>query len=89
MVKMAEKEDKREYLKKIRKRRKKGEINKREENELLQQIEKLQDKVEKEVLICRYIKMMEWIDVCDEIGYSWAQTHRIHRKAIEHLMLQS
>ena len=89
MVKMAEKENKREYLKEIRKRRKKGEINKREENELLQQIEKLQDKVEKEVLICRYIKMMEWIDVCDEIGYSWAQTLRIHRKAIEHLMLQS
>ena len=70
---MAEKEDKREYLKKIRKRKKKGKI----------------DKAEKEVLICRYIKTMEWIDVCDEIGYSWAQTHRIHRKAIEHLMLQS
>lgn len=89
MVKMAEKEDKREYLKKIRKRKKKGKIDKEEENELLRQIERLQDKVEKEVLICRYIKTMEWIDVCDEIGYSWAQTHRIHRKAIEHLMLQS
>lgn len=87
MVKMAEKEDKREYLKKIRKRKKKGKIDKEEESELLRQIEKLQDKVEKEVLICRYIKIMEWIDVCDEIGYSWAQTHRIHRKAIEHLML--
>lgn len=86
---MAEKEDKREYLKKIRKRKKKGKIDKEEESELLRQIERLQDKVEKEVLICRYIKTMEWIDVCDEIGYSWAQTHRIHRKAIEHLMLQS
>ena len=84
---MAEKEDKREYLKKIRKRKKKGNIDKEEEREMLRQIEKLQDKVEKEVLICRYIKIMEWIDVCDEIGYSWAQTHRIHRKAIEHLML--
>ena len=84
---MAEKKDKKEYLKKSRKRKKKGKIDKEEESELLRQIEKLQDKVEKEVLICRYIKIMEWIDVCDEIGYSWAQTHRIHRKAIEHLML--
>lgn len=34
----------------------------------------------------RYIDGMEWEEVCDAIGYSWRQTHRIHDRALGKLL---
>ena len=47
-----------------------------------QSIEKLPP-LESLVLRYRYILCYSWGDICEEIGYEWAQTYRIHRRALE------
>lgn len=49
-----------------------------------QNIESL-DPVERELIRLRYIDGKEWQDIADTIGYSWAQTHRHHGKALKKL----
>jgi DNA-directed RNA polymerase specialized sigma subunit len=40
---------------------------------------------ERLLIRCRYLMGMSWEQVCDKIHYSWTQTHRIHRSALDHL----
>jgi len=56
--------------------------------EALEAVEDAIDTLETvERLIMReyYINGLKWEQVCDKIGYSWAQTHRIHKNAIKKL----
>jgi hypothetical protein len=39
--------------------------------------------VEGDVLIERYIKLKDWADVCDAVGYGWSQTHSYHRIGLD------
>lgn len=41
------------------------------------------DGTEGDVLFEKYIKLKTWEQVCVDINYSWMQTHRYHRKALE------
>lgn len=43
----------------------------------------VEDGVQSRILWLRYIKFKEWTDICEEIGYSWNQTHRLHSKALK------
>ena len=38
--------------------------------------------IEREVLRLRYIDGAEWIDIAETINYEWAQTHRVHARAL-------
>ena len=38
--------------------------------------------IERELMRLRYIDGAEWNDVADTIHYEWAQTHRVHAKAL-------
>jgi DNA-directed RNA polymerase specialized sigma subunit len=40
------------------------------------------DEREKRLIILKYVDCMKWEEVCVEIGYEWAQTHRIHSDAL-------
>lgn len=37
---------------------------------------------EREVIRLRYIDGAEWIDIAETINYEWAQTHRVHARAL-------
>ena len=37
---------------------------------------------ERELIRLRYIDGAEWIDITEAIHFEWAQTHRIHAKAL-------
>lgn len=55
------------------------------------QIEKsiraLSDENEAEVLRLRYIKNKKWEEIALEMGYAWAQIHRIHSSALKNLKM--
>lgn len=53
-------------------------------NEIEKAIEKL-DERERLLIRLRYIYGKNWAEICDEMNYSWAQVHRIHKKALEKL----
>ncbi len=55
--------------------------------EITDRIERLSDEDEKDVLMCRYIKLMKWEDICVKIGHSWQHTHRIHAKALKNFKM--
>ncbi len=40
------------------------------------------DGVEGAILYEKYINLLTWEEVCCKVGYSWAQTHRYHRRAL-------
>lgn len=46
-------------------------------------INKIDDSMLRTLLIERYINNKKWDDVADSINYSWSQTHRNHKKALE------
>ena len=50
-------------------------------------IRNLKDEDEQEVLRLRYISGLSWEEVAVEIGYAWAQTHRIHSSALKNLKM--
>lgn len=52
--------------------------------EIERAIEKL-DEREKLLMRLRYIQGKDWMEICDEMGYSWRQIHRIHKKALDKL----
>ncbi|RDY30369.1 hypothetical protein [Lachnotalea glycerini] len=52
--------------------------------EIFNRIEFMEDETEKELLKLRYLKGLKWDKICLELGFEWAQIHRIHRKALEH-----
>ena len=52
-------------------------------NDVINQIEKLDNEDEKDVLMYRYIKKMQWEDVASKLNVEWAQIHRIHARALK------
>lgn len=44
------------------------------------------DPVERRLARFRYIDGLTWEDVCDEMNYSWRQTHRIHGRMLDRLV---
>lgn len=55
-------------------------------SEVQQQIEQsvYENEAERDILIYRYVMGDTWEKVCEKLGYSYTNVHRIHRKAIEH-----
>lgn len=45
-------------------------------------IERLPNR-ERNVLRAYYIRGLKWEEVCVSVGYAWAQTHRIHSRALQ------
>ena len=43
------------------------------------------DEREKYLIRLKYIKCLTWPEVCVEMNYEWAQTHRIHARALNRL----
>lgn len=37
---------------------------------------------ERMLMRLRYIDGEEWVDICEAVHYEWAQTHRIHARAL-------
>lgn len=46
-------------------------------------VENLEDETEKGVLTYRYLRGYSWKKICVEMGYQWAQVHRIHARAMK------
>ena len=55
--------------------------------EITDQIEKLSDEDEKDVLMYRYIRLLKWEDIAVKMGFSWQYTHRIHAKALKNFKM--
>lgn len=51
--------------------------------EIFADIESLEDETEKTVLTYRYLRRYSWEKICVEMGYQWAQVHRIHARALK------
>lgn len=51
--------------------------------EIFADIERLEDETEKTVLTYRYLRRYSWKKICVEMGYQWAQVHRIHARALK------
>lgn len=47
----------------------------------------MEDGVECDVLHKRYIEFKPWEQICVEINYSWMQTHRIHSRALNSIVI--
>lgn len=60
-------------------------LHKRAEIEAL--IAELPDGIESSVLHKRYIEFKKWEQICVDIDFEWRQTHRIHSKALRHLVV--
>ncbi|BBF41988.1 hypothetical protein lbkm_0668 [Lachnospiraceae bacterium KM106-2] len=43
----------------------------------------VRDGIESDILRKRYIELKSWECICNEIGYSWKETHRKHGKALQ------
>lgn len=50
-------------------------------------INQLENEDERDVLFYRYIKDKRWWEIAELMGYSERQVHRLHGKALEHLIL--
>ena len=51
--------------------------------EIFADIERLADETEKTDLTYRYLRRYSWEKICVEMGYRWAQVHRIHARALK------
>ena len=54
-------------------------------NEILDAIDKLEDSRERIALRAYYIDMKTWEEVAVELKYTWRQTMRIRKTALEHI----
>lgn len=43
------------------------------------------DPLERRLIRMRYIDCKAWEDICYELGYAWANTHRIHASVLQKL----
>ncbi len=50
-------------------------------------IVKVENGIEADILLKKYIQFKQWPNICCEIGYEWAQTHRIHSNALKNINL--
>lgn len=57
-------------------------------NEILKAIEELLNEDEKEVLTYRYISLMKWELICEKVGRSWKQIHRIHGRGLRNIKIE-
>ncbi|HIT90128.1 MAG TPA: DUF1492 domain-containing protein [Candidatus Merdenecus merdavium] len=55
--------------------------------EIEQRIEMLKDEDQKNLLKIKYLECKTWTEVCEEVGYEWAQVHRIHNKALRNFKI--
>lgn len=51
-------------------------------NKVKQVINQITDGQYRDVLNLRYINALPWEQIAVELGYSWRQVHRLHKKAI-------
>lgn len=56
--------------------------------DVFDRIERITDETEKELLTYRYLKGNTWEQIADNMLYCVAQVHRIHNKALDHLLEQ-
>ena len=49
-------------------------------------IDHLKDPNERTLLRLRYISGIKWENICVEMGYEWAQIHRIHAAALRNIL---
>lgn len=54
--------------------------------EIKNAIERLPTADEREVMSYRYLELMSWEQICVKIEKEWAQTHRIHSRALENIL---
>ena len=52
--------------------------------QIFDQIEKMEDDMERELLTYRYLKGHTWEKVADEMYLSYGYCHKVHNKALEH-----
>lgn len=50
-------------------------------------IDSCEEPMHRTILRLRYISGMEWEKVCVAINYEWRQTHRLHKEALESVMV--
>ncbi len=55
--------------------------------EILNEIEKMENEDEKDVLLYRYINLMKWDEIGEMMKYSRQQLHRIHSKALSNFKI--
>ncbi len=46
-------------------------------------IDRIDDNMSRTILVQRYIRCLKWEEISAFIGYSWKQTHRLHKKALK------
>lgn len=46
----------------------------------------LDDPMERTILSYRYLMGMNWVEICYEVNYEWAQVHRIHSRALKSMI---
>lgn len=56
-------------------------------SEISDKIERQDNEDEKNVLMCRYIKLMKWEDISERLGFSLQHIHRIHSKGIKNFKM--
>ena len=56
-------------------------------NEITEKIERLENEDEKDVLFFRYIQLMKWEAICNEMQCSWRKIHRMHSKALNNIII--
>ncbi len=49
----------------------------------------IEDGIESSILRKRYIEFKTWDEICEDIDYSWRQTHYLHDKALAHLIIKN
>lgn len=54
--------------------------------QIFNDIERIGDEAERAVLMHRYLRRLSWEQICVEMGYQWAQVHRIHARALKDLV---
>ncbi len=55
--------------------------------EISDRIERLENEDEKDILMYRYIKLLKWIDICEKMGFSLKWVHKVHNRALDHLII--
>lgn len=52
-------------------------------------IEQMDNETEKDVLTYRYICLFSWETICEKLGKSWRQVHRIHSRGLQNIKIKS